>query len=69
MATPFDQLLSHPVDKLRNPENIVKLFLVKLYDPSQIHKFTRTEIIFSIIKINELCSVLGAYGASFQATH
>ena len=48
MATPFDQLLSHPVDKLGNPANIVKLFLVKLYDPSQTHKFTRTEIIFSI---------------------
>ena len=48
MATPFNQLSSHPVDKLGNPANIVKLFLVKLYDPSQIHKFTRTEIIFSI---------------------
>ena len=56
MATPFNQLLSNPVDQLGKPAN----------DPFQIHKFTRTEIIFNIkmskktIKINELCRVVGA---------
>ena len=34
MATPFNQLSSHPVDQLENPANIVKLFLVKVYDRS-----------------------------------
>ena len=48
MATPFNQLSSHPVDPLGNPAKIVNLFYVKVYVPFQIHKFTRTEITFSI---------------------
>ena len=48
MTTPFNQLLPHPVDPLGNPANTAKLFLVKVYDPSQTHKFTRTEITFCI---------------------
>ena len=53
MATPFNQLSSHPVDQLENPANIFKLFLVKVYDPFQIHEFTRTEIIFSINNVQK----------------
>ena len=60
MATPFNQLLSHPVDPLGNPAKIVNLFYVKVYVPFQIHEFTRTEIIFSINNVQKQSQLMSS---------